>query len=272
MGVAIAWIYLAYPFGNLAAPYTASPDDVSAAQRAVDYVRANGGLTFWSYPEARYRDIQVFGARMLSRPHPEDLWRVHNYDGFEGLYGDRITVTRPGGEWDRVLIDYLQGHRERWPSVITGVDFHSFDDSNRWFQLDGGQTVLWTESNDESLLLDALASGRGYSAFQGRTNSDLRLWDYSLRRGDREAIAGETLGGAGESTLTLQADWSGGYDEPILVDIVRDGELLDSRVHTPPLRIEWADDSSGGHHYYRVRLRAGTTEILTNPIFSEQTP
>ena len=133
-----------YPFGKLSDPYSGE-HDTRPYQRVIDYVGEKGGVIYWSYPEARFSDVQAGGARMISRAHPEDLLSTDGYHGFEGIYGDRIRVTRPGETWDLALLEYLEGSRKNPPFVTTGIDFHYLKEGG-WFELDGGQTLLLMKS------------------------------------------------------------------------------------------------------------------------------
>ncbi|MDA2929736.1 hypothetical protein MYX84_07285, partial [Acidobacteria bacterium AH-259-O06] len=112
LGLLLAWNN--YPFGKLSDPYSGE-HDVAAYQSVIDYVRENGGVVYWSYPEARFRDVEVRGARMVSQTHPEDLLLTDGYHGFEGIYGDWITATLPGKTWDLALMQYIEGSHQPPP-------------------------------------------------------------------------------------------------------------------------------------------------------------
>ena len=50
----LAWNH--YPFGKFGDPYSGQSDTVPS-QGVIDYVRARGGIIYWSYPEAIYKDV-----------------------------------------------------------------------------------------------------------------------------------------------------------------------------------------------------------------------
>jgi hypothetical protein len=263
-----SWTYDAYPYANLPTPYSDKTDD-RAFQRVIDYAAAHGALTFWSYPETRYPDITVTGsaARMASRPEPEILRRFDNYRGFEGLYGDNITITKPGNLWDQLLKDYMQNGRKTWPSVITGIDFHGFKPANGWYQLDHGITVLFAKEKSEAAVLDALKLGRGYSSFQERPDRPIKLQDFALRSNGNVAISGQSLQTAGAVEFTVKVD--GPSDVKAQISLIRDGTLVDQVEATLPAVIKRSDTLNPGRHYYRVMVTAGSTQILSNPIFCD---
>jgi len=264
-----AWLYDRYPFGMLFDPYSGQ-HDAAAYQRVVDYVTSQNGLTFWSYPEARAADVTAWGIRMINAGNPEDLWMVDRYEGFEGLYGDRITITEPGGVWDRILLEYLKRSRNSWPSVIAGIDFHFFKGGG-WYDLDRGQTILWVRKKDEASVLDALRRGRSYAIFQGGYDRELTLRNYALHCTSGVALSGETLVTSTPVTLTAAVDWNNSIESADAgrgsLEVVRDGELVDRGEYSFPIRVSRTDSLVPGQHYYRVRLKYKSYEVLSNPIF-----
>jgi hypothetical protein len=270
--IGVVWTYDAYPYGSLSNPYSGKSDE-RAYQRVIDYTNSHGGLAFWSYPEARYPDIQITEsrARMVSRPEPESLPLTESYRGFEGLYGDNITITKPGSLWDRLLMEYVQGGRTTWPSVITGIDFHSFKAGNGWYQLDQGLTILFGRDRSEASVLDALKNGRGYSSFQDNPLHRIALEDFALRSNGSVAIAGETLKAASRVDLSANVDWDSpgapASESVADVTVIRDGAVVEEKHSTLPVIVRRTDTVSPGRHYYRIMVRFRGTQILSNPIF-----
>ncbi|HEY2934932.1 MAG TPA: hypothetical protein VGK99_24615 [Acidobacteriota bacterium] len=269
LAVAGVWAYREYPFGSVADPYSGRHQSVPY-QRVIDYAARHRGIVFWSYPEARYSDVKMSGARMISDSHPEDLASTDGYRGFEGIYGDRISITQPGNVWDQLLMEFLRGERRSWPSVITGIDFHSFRGGG-WYELDRGQTILWADEKTERAVLDALRAGRGYAAFQARPAGDLQLQTFTVSSGDRTALAGEVLEAGRDVTLTASIDWKtaanfddGGSGRLLLI---RDGKLIAEIGTSLPARLEKKETLAPGRHYYRLRFDYESYQILSNPIF-----
>jgi hypothetical protein len=207
---------------------------------------------------------------MINMGNPEDLWLVDRYGGFEGLYGNRITITEPGNVWDKLLIEYLKRGRTTWPSVISGVDFRFFKGGG-WYELDRGQTILWVRKKDEASVLDALRQGRGYAVFQGGSYSNLTLRNYGLHHENSAALSGEMLITSTPVTLTAVVDWNNPTKSADAgmgrLEVVRDGELVDRGEYPFPIRVSRTDSLVPGRHYYRIRVRHKTYEVLSNPIF-----
>jgi hypothetical protein len=272
IALTLLWSYDAWPFGSLSDPYSGKQDRY-AIQHLLDYVTDHGGMAFWSYPEARFPDIKEGGATMVSRPQPEILGFTENYRGFEGIYGENVKITSPGNLWDQILLDYIHGGRKTWPSVITGIDFHSFQGKGGWHELNRGQTLLWAKNKDMNSVLDALSHGRGYAAFDQDAEHQLDLEDFAIRSGAGLAISGETVTTDGEVAFSARIRWSGapGFQPTatVQIDVVRDGELLEHRDVPLPADILRTDTFEKGRHYYRLRVKSGASEILSNPVFCE---
>lgn len=266
------WAYDAFPFGQLSDPYSGK-QDVHAFQRLIDYVAAHGGLSYWSYPEARYPDIQTSGARMVSRGQPEILGLTDRYEGFEGIYGDTITITKPGNLWDQILVEYIQNSRKTWPSVITGIDFHLFKPNNGWAQLDQGITILFTKEKTLGAVLEAMKLGRGYATVQRDPAHRVGLENFGLTTEGSAAISGETLNTAGDVDFMTTVDWMPGdrlaSSAIANIKLVRDGELLEEYHSTLPAFIKRHENLKAGLHYYRIIVEYAGTQILSNPVFGE---
>ncbi|MBI3939745.1 MAG: hypothetical protein HY315_02820 [Acidobacteria bacterium] len=267
-----AGAYNNYPFGRLSDPYSGRHDP-AAYQRVIDYVAERGGMTFWSYPDAPFPEVKVGGARFISASHPEDLALTDRYRGFEGIYGGKFATGRPGGIWDRLLLDGLRNERKSWPSVITGIDFHYFKAGGGWYELNRGQTVLWAKKKDLESVLDALRQGRGYAIYQPAAG-EVVLRDFAVGSGENLAISGETLRTGGPVNLTAVVNWHSpraGLEPPRgRFEVIRNGTVVESAEQSLPMAVNRTELLPAGKHYYRLRIVFGLSrELLSNPIFVE---
>ena len=258
-----------YPFGRLSDPYSGQHHSL-AYQNLIDYVDEVGGVLYWSYPEARYRDVEVGRARMVSQPHPEDLLQTDGYHGFEGIYGDRIQVTLPGQTWDLALTGYLEDKRTNPPFVTTGIDFHYFREQAGWYELDRGQTVLLMGEKSEEEVLEALRGGRLYATFQN-PKEKLRLYDFSVEIADgTRAIQGSTAVGQSPVTVRVHLDWlqqAPEMNEAFQVELIRNGEVVEKIDQPLPIQMISEQQLPAGRYYFRVRAVAGGYQVLSNPVF-----
>ena len=261
-----------YPFGRLADPYSGE-HDLRPYQRLIDYVVSKDGLVYWSHPEARYHDVEAGGAKMVSRPYPGDLLATDNYHGLAGIYGDQIRVTLPGETWDRTLMQYLNGLRRRPPYVVTDIDFHYFKRGGaRWYELDGGQTILLMPEKSKLEVLRALRTGRSYATFQGEKER-VALCEFRLQTADGGAAAqGSEISGISPLQIRIQLDWVGKAQEdlPFALQLIRNGQIIESLEQPLPILLAVKQNLAPGRYYFRLRaVSKRKYEVLSNPLFVE---
>src|SRR5262249_55166546 len=98
-------------------------------QDLIDYVDRLGGLSVWSFPEARDAGQQWMGPVKVSwytPPYPDDLLRTARYTAFGAVYEDTTRVDRPGESWDRLLGQFATGDRSRPAWAVGESGFHGF--------------------------------------------------------------------------------------------------------------------------------------------------
>jgi hypothetical protein len=262
-----------YPFGKFGDPYSGRSDTVPF-QGVIDYVRNRDGIIYWSYPEAIYPDVIQGGGTMVSEPHSEDLLLTDGYHGFEGIYGNRITVTRPGKVWDMMLMRYIEGWRMTAPRVTTGIDFHYFKKGRggSWYDLNGGQTILLMAEKSEAAVLEALRKGSGYATFQ-EPAEELRLYDFSVQTlYGAKALQGGEVEGESPVQVHIHLDWVQGppaNNQPFELELVRNGEVVLKVKQLLPIEFTTTEELSSGPHYFRMRAAwpAKIYQVLSNPIF-----
>jgi len=261
-----------YPFGKFGDPYSGRSDTVPF-QGVIDYVRNRGGIIYWSYPEAIYPDVIQGGGTMVSQPHSEDLILTDGYHGFEGIYGNRITATRPGNVWDMVLMRYIDGWRLTAPRVITGIDFHYFKEpGGSWYDLNGGQTFFLMAEKSEAAVLEALGKGSGYATFQ-EPAEELRLYDFSVETlYGAKALQGGEVEGESPVKIHIHLDWvqdPPANNKPFQLELVRNGEVVLKVKQFLPIEFTTTEELSSGRHYFRMRAAwpANIYEVLSNPVF-----
>jgi hypothetical protein len=273
IALGLAWGWNNYPFGDVTRPHRGRHDP-EPFQRLIDFVGERGGVIYWSYPEATYPDVRVGGARMVSRPHPDDLLETDGYDGFEGLYGDDITVTEPGRQWDRALLGFLRDARRRPPFVVTGIDYHGSADSvDAWGDLDGGRTVLLLEERSEPAVLDALRGGHAYATFMG-LEEKFRLETFEVTPRDGEAgTHGDDVRGSAPVTVRIALGWEGAAPAgvpPFELRLILDGRVVSRWVERLPIEVEVEYPLPPGRHYFRLLGAAGRlNRVVSNPVFVE---
>ena len=273
--LAIAGVLLANNFPFRRAPL--SPYDSTAGlrphQALIDFATARGGLTVWSLPEARDHQVVTvagFRATIHTDPYPDDLLHTDRFTAFGGIYEDTSTFTQPGGGWDRLLTDYLDGRRKTPAWAIGEAAYHREGQAGKRFG--GIQTILLVTRKDASSLLQAVRDGRMY-ALQRASEVGLVLEQFQVVGPDRPpAEAGDHLivPKASHPAVGVAIRSTDGRRLPIEALLIRSGSIVHSVRGETPLAFRWDEPPlpQGARRYYRLQVRGhGGHEILSNPIF-----
>ena len=137
----------------------------SPYQLLIDYVNDKGALTFWNYPETGSGVRKMGPISLNTPPYPESIEKTLDYTGFAALYGDNITVTEPGHEWDKVLLVFCKGERKRAVWGIATADFH--EDGGGGQKLGDFPTVFLVRKRTRKSILSAIQKGRMYACRGG---------------------------------------------------------------------------------------------------------
>ena len=252
-------------------PYRADPE-LLAHQALIDHVESRGGVSVWSFPEAR--DSSEYGfagltARVRTDPYPDDLVRTFRYTAFGGVYEDTTRFVTPGGLWDYILGKYLSGERSRPPWAVGESGFHGYVSGKRPGNI---QTVFLVEEKSEAALLESFRTGRMYALSRTPAYA-LALREFSVRQGDAEAVSGGTLSASAEQPLEVRVrvSASDGGEYPIKAVLVRTGEVAQVWAGKTPLDVVHREPFRGAASYYRLEVRGPAAhQLLTNPIFVRQ--
>ena len=262
-------------------PYE-SDAGIAPYRELIDYTREEGGLVYWSMPEAADRQevgVGPINVRLSTEPYPEALEQTAGYTGFGGLYAGNISLTDAGGLWDRILHSYCRGERGSPPWIIGESAFHYAGQAGK--NLSDILTVLWvTESNHEGAF-DALASGRSY-AVRRSLDDGLRLEEFTLGApslgrvvwpGETLDLSGEIRGsieGEVEVEIVIEMFAETGAEVPVQVEIIRQGEVYLTWEETTPFRRQIQDVMGPGEDlvYYRLMAHGPKPlQVVSNPIF-----
>lgn len=267
--VGLVALVRAFPFTEDPwSPYRADPD-LAAHQALIDQVEARGGVTVWSFPEAK--DFSESGWWVLpvttrTDPYPDDLVRTFRYTAFGGVYEDTTRFTTPGGLWDFILGKYLSGERSRPPWAVGESGFHGYSTGKRVGTI---QTVFLVSQKSEAALLESFRTGRMYALSRSPAYA-LALDVFSVRQGAAEAVSGDTLKASAVPPLEVRVrvSASDGGEYPIKAVLVRNGEVAQVWAAKTPFAVVLREPFRGAPSYYRLEVRGPTPhQILSNPIF-----
>ena len=239
-------------------------------QEVIDYVNERGGLSFWNYPEQRSGVRKHGPIHVNTPPYPQVLHQTENYTGFAAIYGDRITITEPGREWDRVLNEYCRGVRARPPWGISTADFHQ--DGRLGLKLGVFPTTFLVKEFSKKGVLEALVKGRMYSS-----RGDGTVWpklDYFniLGKTSEKAFMGETLETSHFPLIKFRVSHKTKKKAPITMALIRGGILVETFRSEAPMEVEYMDKGipPGEMTYYR--LMDTRKHLTSNPIFIKYQP
>jgi len=271
-GIAVA--VLSVTFIANSDPFRSSPFDpyrgdqgIAPWQLLIDDVRAKGGLTFWNHVETQSGVREMGPIKVHTAPHPEVLDESRGYTGFAVLYGDTVTVTEPGGLWDRLLADYCRGYREHPAWGIATAHYHRENGAGE--QLGNFQTGFFVEKLTRKDVLEALRTGRTY-AYRGTYPKFARLDEFSVSSadGDRRAVSGEQIALKGNPVIRIRISGDPESQAAVRVRLIRSGELVKVFEGPLPLSIRYEDEyfRPGERAFYRIDMQEHGT-LVSNPIF-----
>ena len=230
-------------------------------QDLINYVHKKGGLTFWAHPEHE-EVVNVKGVRAVTKPYYEDLLRTDGYTGFSVFYEGYNKIGRPGGIWDKVLMEYCSGKRKKPVWAIGELDDHGMGDRD----LVDVMTIFLMKVKNHKEALDALREGRVYAVRGGSLRHSMRLKDFSVKR-ERDS------NGDFNPVISIKIDYSG-VNEPqgkkITAWIVKNGKIVWEEKGICPFSFDFRDTSydAGSKGYYRLDISdEDGCHIISNPIF-----
>jgi hypothetical protein len=265
-GVGVLALARGWPF--TVEPYSPYSDPGPAPhQELIDYVDRAGGLTVWSFPEARDAGEQWIGPLRVAwrtEPYADDLLRTARYTAFGAVYEDTTRIARPGGAWDRLLGQFASGDLSRPVWGVGESGFHGFSVGK---DLGTVRTVFLVEDRSERAVLEALKRGRLY-AVQREREAELVLVEFAARAGAVTAMTGDILRirEAAPIEVSVTVDATGGPAPDVRVTLVRNGTVVGAWTGAAPIRAVHRDIYDGAPTFYRLDVR-GPGRLLSNPIF-----
>jgi hypothetical protein len=257
----------AHPFRS--SPFSQYDDHQGIApyQLLIDDVNQKNGFAFWNYPETRSGIRKQGPVFFNTPPYPEVLEESRNYTGFAAVYGDAITATEPGKQWDRNLQAYCNGKRERPAWGIATADFHK--DGGAGQKLGDFPTVFLVHRKTKAEILSALKAGRMYAV---RTNYPqgilLKEFSVSADGGGAKATLGEEIVLNGHPRIQISLAYKNPVEKEVKVRLIRSGKLIETFTGKLPMKIDYEDKyhRPGEKIYYRMDM-TGHGSLVSNPIF-----
>lgn len=230
-------------------------------QELIDYVNDRGGLIFWSSPDISTGVFRAGPMLMETRPYSHELLATRNYTGFAVFAEGMKTSGIPGGIWDQVLVEYVNGRRERPVWAIGELDYEDGD----W--MGETQTVFMLRDLSRKDMLVALRKGLVY-AVTGPPNipkpvlERFQIWD---EKEQRWAEMGETATVSGPTRIKIELVVPPGATARDL-RLIREGKVVWDMEVTGSFNeiIELDYQREEGMTYYRLDL---DSRLIANPVF-----
>ena len=236
-------------------------------QLLIDYVDSRGGMTFWNYPETNSGVRKLGPIHVNTPPYPGVLEESKDYTGFASLYGDNITVTEPGGVWDRTLLAYCKGEREKPTWGISTADFHREGESGE--RLGNFPTFFLVQKKTKDDVLRALKNGRTY-ACQGKFPNIVKLDEFLVCSSDgkAKAISGDEIALKENPRIKISLSALENTESQVKLRLIRSGKLIKTFIGSLPMKIDYEDKyfEPGRKIYYRIDVK-GHANLVSNPIF-----
>jgi hypothetical protein len=243
---------------------------ITPYQEVIDYVSSKGGLTFWNYPEQR-SGIRKYGSiNVNTPPYPQVLYQSKAYTGFAAIYGDNITVTNPGNEWDRVLLEYCEGQRDEPVWGISTADFHK--DGRLGLKLGAFPTTFLVREFSKKGIVEAIKNGRMYcSRGDGETWPVLKNFNV-FGKNTKKACMGESIITKEFPVIWFRVEYNKGDPRDMKLSLIRGGKIIKSIEGKTPIEFEYVDEKidPGRKTYYRIIDKK--KHLTSNPIFIKYLP
>jgi hypothetical protein len=252
--------------------FTAYKGDQGIApfQETIDYVKQRDGLIFWNYPEQKSGRRKYGPIYVDTPPYPQVLLESKGYTGFAAIYGDTITITEPGREWDLALNEYCCAKRERPPWGIATADFH--EEGGTGEKLGNFPTTFLVKDFSKAAILDAMQKGRMYcSRSVGRAWPKLDFFNVADEKNNK-AMMGETVICTSHPVIRFKMSLSSGGFSPVAIHLIRGGRLIYTFKGKTPIQVEYKDEKAPIRKMTFYRLIDSKKHLVSNPIFVTYAP
>lgn len=269
----VVLLLLAWPYDS---PLFSLYDDQSGErpyQALIDETVRRGGVAVWSMPEAVDFNVFPYGplgpVTVKTDPYPASLLKTTRYAGFGGVYQDTRTITEPGGLWDQLLLQHIEGLRPDLPDVFGEIAYHRPGQAG--IELNQVLNIVTVRERTSAGVVEAMKSGRLYALSQAGRPFGLRLDTFRVETQDgaRAADVGKPfVRGAEPPAVHVAVTATDHGTHQVRVMIIRSGQVIVRMDGTTPFDQRVVDVTlpPDAAAYYRVDVR-GDGEILSNPIF-----
>lgn len=240
-------------------------------QALIDYVNTEQGLSFWAHPEAEY-ELKTDHVTVITKEHSQDLLQTHGFSGFCVFPEGYKLVGKPGGIWDTVLSEYVNGKRKYPVWAIGGLAYDYYGDIEKDLKI--LRNVVLVDKLDQANVLKSIKEGSLY-VVRGEMSSEFVMNKfeavdtyYSLRK-----TMGQTLKLKGDAPLIrIDCGFNDNREQELNIKLISNGKLIKIFKQKTPVNIKYVDIDFVKQQkaYYRVEITGKGLHVITNPIFVEK--
>jgi hypothetical protein len=257
-------------------PFQSSPFDpyhgdrgMEPYQNLIDFATSKGALVFWNHMELATGISQNDTTILETLPYPDDLLNTKNYTGFQAVGDDPIRQTEPGQQWDQVLMQYLNGERERPVWGFGGNDY--LCENQNGDRLGSVRTIFLVRERTNDTVLDAMKNGRMYAVRQSDANR-LSLDEFVVedQKAGNQVTIGQELVATDFPAVKLKLRTIQGGSKTAQIQIIRNGALVKEETVSLPYELTWRDVGIDRKSpvYYRIKAQVSPQDhLVSNPIF-----
>lgn len=233
-------------------------------QRFIDAAVKAGGVVFWAHPGSAHTASHG-GVTDHTEAYPHLLEATTGYHGFAITYLGYLAIAEPGGVWDRLLLSYCSGRRQRPVWIIGESDWRGPQER----PLAMVTTEVLVRERTAEAVLAALRDGRAWAVIRDGT-SQPQLDEFAVE--DTATGAGALVGGrldaAGPVLIHVAGRRSPEAAHPMTVTLIRNGQIAaQEQVQGAAFSFDWPDDAPAETGFYRVMFEEPSGVLYTNPIF-----
>lgn len=270
--ILLSIIFLAINFPYKYLPFDEYKDNGELPyQNLINYIyRSTDKVIIWAHPEApnfekKYllKTIKKLKIYTQTLPYFESLLKTYNYDGFSIFAEGYRKVGNIGGIWDKVLVEYCEGKREKPVWCYSEVDFGETSDP-----IYVRKNIVYVKEKSKENIVSALKNGNFYALWRDK-DKELVLENFKFC--GEEVLFGETYNkNVDNIKIEFEVKFNNNSLLPLKVFVIRNGEVVFKKEGVAFLNVCFEEKKPNKKSYYRIFIESNYPNMLaTNPIFVE---
>ena len=240
-------------------------------QALIDYVNEQRGMIFWAHPEAEY-ELKTNHVTVVTKEHTRDLMNTRDYTGFCVFSEGYKLVGKPGGIWDEVLNEYVQGKRKNPVWAIAGLAYDYYGDIDKSISI--SRNMVMVKRIDSINVQNAIKEGSLY-AVRGEKSGVfvINKFEAADKYYSNSKSMGQTLMLKGDAPLIrIDCELKDDPEAMLEIKLIRGGETVKTFRQKTPVNINYIDIDfiKQKKAFYRVEVSSKNLHAVTNPIFVEK--